>query len=47
MMERKSHGWTLVDGMTTELGGPRSAAFFEKCETLSPWDKLAKSIASI
>jgi len=46
-MERKSHGWTLVDGMTTELGGPRSAAFFEKCETMIPWDQLAKSIASI
>lgn len=46
-MERKSHGWTLVDGMTMDLGGPRSASFFGKCETMIPWDQLAKSIASI
>ena len=46
-MERKSHGWTLVDGMTMDLGGPRTAAFFEKCETMIPWDQLAKSIANL
>lgn len=46
-MERKSHGWTLVDGMTVDLGGPRSAAFFEKCETMIPWDQLARSVADL
>ena len=47
MMERKSHGWTLVDGMTMDLGGPRSGAFFEKCETMIPWDQLARSVADL
>ena len=47
MMERKSHGWTLVDGMTVDLGGPRSAAFFEKCETMIPWDQLARSVTDL
>lgn len=46
-MERKSRGWTLMDGMTMDLGGPRTGAFFEKCEKLIPWDQLAKSIADL
>ena len=33
--------------MTMDLGGPRTAAFFDKCETMIPWDQLAKSIADL
>lgn len=46
-MERRNRDWTLVDGMTAGLGGPKTAAFFARCEGLIPWSKLAGSIGDV
>lgn len=46
-MQRKELKPTLVDGLTADLGGPRMAAFFARCETAIPWQRLADSIADI
>jgi IS5 family transposase len=46
-MERKGIQPTLLDGLTVELGGPRTMAFFERCERAIPWQRLADSIADI
>lgn len=44
-MERKGLQPTLLDGITVELGGPRTAAFFDQCERAIPWQRLASSIS--
>lgn len=46
-MERKGLQPTLLDGFTSDLGGPRTLAFFDKCQQAVPWRKLAESIADI
>jgi IS5 family transposase len=46
-MERKGIQPTLLDGLTADLGGPRTAAFFNQCEQAIPWQRLADSIADL
>lgn len=46
-MERKGPEPTFLDGLTADLGGPRTAAFFAACEQAIPWQRLADSIADI
>lgn len=46
-MERKGLQATLLDGITADLGGPRSVAFFAQCEQAIPWQRLADSIADL
>jgi IS5 family transposase len=46
-MERKGIQPTLLDGLTADLGGPRTAAFFDQCEKAIPWQTLADSIADL
>jgi transposase, IS5 family len=46
-MERKGIQPTFLDGLTAELGGPRTAAFFEQCERAVPWQRLADSLAEL
>jgi len=46
-MERKGIEPTVLDGLTADLGGPRTMAFFEQCERLVPWQRLADSIADL
>jgi IS5 family transposase len=46
-MERKPAQPTFVDAVTRELGGPRSAAFFERCEQAIPWQRLADAVADL
>jgi transposase, IS5 family len=46
-MERKGMQPTLLDGLTADLGGPRTAAFFAQCEQAIPWQRLASSIADL
>jgi len=43
-MERRSDGPALIDGMTADLGGPRTAGFLEKVERVIDFDALADSI---
>lgn len=40
-MERKLAEPTFVDGLMVDRGGPRTTAFFEKCDRWVPWEKLA------
>jgi transposase, IS5 family len=46
-MERKGTQPTLLDGLTADLGGPRTTAFFDQCEKAIPWQRLADSIADL
>jgi IS5 family transposase len=46
-MERKGLQPTLLDGLTTDLGGPRTTAFFDQCEKAIPWQQLADSISDL
>lgn len=46
-MERKGIQPTLLDGLTADLGGPRTTAFLEQCEKAIPWQKLADAIADL
>ena len=40
-MERNNLQPTFVDGITNDLGGKRTAEFFDKCNKLIPWEQLA------
>ena len=46
-MERKSLAPTLLDGQLADLGGRRSAAFFQQCNAIIPWDQLAAPLAGM
>lgn len=43
-MERRSTGPALIDGMTADLGGPRTAGFLEKVEQVIDFEALAAKI---
>ncbi len=36
---------TFTDAAVADLGGPRTAAFLQRCEQLIGWEELARSIA--
>jgi IS5 family transposase len=46
-MERKLAEPTLMDATVADLGGPRTAAFFDKCQRLIPWARLAAPLADL
>lgn len=46
-MERKLAAPAFFDLGVAELGGPRTAAFLERCETSIPWAALAESIKDL
>jgi transposase, IS5 family len=46
-MERRGTQPILLDGLTADLGGPRTTAFFNQCEKAIPWQRLADSIADL
>lgn len=46
-MERRMLEPTLLDGMVADLGGPRTAAFFERCEAVIPFAELAASVGDV
>jgi IS5 family transposase len=46
-MERQLAEPGLLDGVAVDLGGPRTAAFFEKCNRHIPWKKLADSLRGL
>ncbi len=43
-MERRSDGPSLIDGMTADLGGPRTAGFLDKVQRVIDCEALADSI---
>lgn len=46
-MERKLAEPTFIDATVADLGGPRTAAFFEKCQRLIPWASLSEPLAGM
>jgi IS5 family transposase len=40
-MERTNNQPTFLDSLTSDLGGRRTAAFFNKCDELIPWSELS------
>lgn len=46
-MERKNADPTFTDLTVADLGGPRAAAFFDRCLAEIPFDQLADSVADI
>ena len=46
-MERKLAEPGLVDGMASDLGGPRTAAIFARCDEYIPWKRLAASLQGL
>jgi IS5 family transposase len=43
-MERKNNQLTFLDHLTCDLGGKRTAEFFDKCDKYIPWNELAEPL---
>jgi IS5 family transposase len=46
-MEKQKQQPTFLDGLTADLGGRKSQAFFAKCDRYIPWAQLAASLADL
>ena len=46
-MERTTNAPTFADAATLDLGCPRTAEFFAKCDRHIPWQKLADSVGDV
>jgi IS5 family transposase len=46
-MQRQNKNPALIDGLTADLGGPKSGEFFKRCEELIPWRELALPLESL
>ena len=46
-MERQMNNPTFADAATMDLGCPRTAEFFDKCDRFIPWQILADSVADV
>jgi IS5 family transposase len=46
-MERTSNQPGFLDSLTSDLGGRRTAEFFDKCNRLIPWSDLAAPLADM
>ena len=44
IVERTSNQPTFLDSLTSDLGGPRTAEFFHKCDKMIPWTELAEPL---
>ena len=43
-MERKTGQLSFLDRLTADIGGRRTAEFFQKCNKLIPWQLLAQPL---
>jgi len=46
-MERRGLQPTLLDGLTADLGGPRTMGFFEQVDRAVPWQRLADALTDL
>jgi transposase, IS5 family len=46
-MERRNADPTLVDGMTADLGGPRTTELLGRLDKAVPWEALAKPVRNL
>jgi transposase, IS5 family len=44
MAQRKNAAPALVDGLTNDLGGPRTSQLLDRLDAAVPWEKLAKPV---
>ena len=44
IMERKTGQLSFLDSLTADIGGRRTAEFFQKCNKLIPWQLLAQPL---
>jgi hypothetical protein len=44
IVERTSNQPTFLESLTSNLGGPRTAEFFHKCDKMIPWNEEILSI---
>lgn len=44
MAQRENAAAALIDGMTSELGGPRTAQLLDRLDAAVPWEALAKAV---
>lgn len=47
MAERRNRAPGLLDGLTADLGGPRTSRMLEELEALVPWDRIAAPVAAM
>ena len=47
MAQRKNAQPGLIDGLTSDLGGPRTRELLERLDAAVPWDKLVKPILKL
>jgi len=47
MAERKNAQGGLVDGLTADLGGPRTTALLDRLDAAIPWNRLGAPIAAL
>lgn len=47
MAERRNAQAGLVDGLTAELGGPRTTALLDRLDAAIPWKRLVRPIAAL
>lgn len=47
MAERTNADYGLIDGMTADLGGPRTSALLKRLDKAVPWATLVKPIAAL
>lgn len=46
-MERREMEPTLIDGLTADLGGPRTTALLDQLDRSIPWEQLAKPVRQL
>jgi len=44
MAQRKDAAPALIDGLTSDLGGPRTSKLLDRLDAAVPWEKLAKPV---
>lgn len=47
MAERRNAAPNLIDGLTAELGGPRTCELLRRLEAVVPWEKLARRVRKL
>jgi len=47
MAQRKQRDWGLIDGLTAELGGPRTSKLLTRLDAVVPWVRIAEPVLAL
>ena len=47
MAQRKQRDWDLLDGLTAELGGPRTSQLLTRLDAVVPWTRIAEPVLAL